>query len=226
MNSNNDTVARRIVPRFAVRCVRSLIELSQRPRIRLARFLAPPKWPQNPGGAVYLNLGCGEITHPAFVNVDALVARHIHYIRRIDDLRPFRDNSVDLIYASHCLEHFGHREIDRVVAEWQRVLKPGGVLRVGVPDFDQLLAMYEYSGRDVDVIQQVLMGGQTYPLNGHYVAFTRRSLTELFTRVGFKVVRPWEWGTDELTSLPDYTRWKIQVRDREFPISLNLEAVK
>lgn len=214
------------VPQPVRRLVRRVQSSCAMLGVRVSRWVHPPPWPRNPNGAVYLNLGCGTITHPAFLNVDALVARHIHYIRPIDDLRPFRDDSVDLVYASHCLEHFSHREVARVVAEWHRVLKPGGILRVGVPDFDQLIAMYEYSGRDIGAIQQILMGGHTYPLNRHYVVFTERSLTQLFRKVGFAEVRTWHWGSDELASLPDYTRLKVKVRDREFSISLNLEAIK
>jgi predicted SAM-dependent methyltransferase len=195
-------------------------------RIRIIRLIAPPCLPQNPEGKVYLNIGSGHVTHPSFINVDALVARHIHFIRPVDDLRPFPDDSVDLAYVSHCLEHFGHSKVNEVLAEWRRILKPGGVLRIGVPDFDQLIALYEASGRDMEAIQVVLMGGQTYPLNAHYTAFTRKSLTDRLRVVGFTQVRHWERNTDELTSLPDFTGLEATVGGRTIVLSLNLEAVK
>jgi predicted SAM-dependent methyltransferase len=194
--------------------------------IRAIRVVAAPKLPRNPDGKVYLNLGSGDITHPAFINIDALVARHIHYIRPIDNLAPIPDNYADLVYASHCLEHFSHHHVNSVLIEWRRVIKPGGILRLGVPDLDQLIGIYEHSGRDVEVIQGYLMGGQTYPLNAHYTAFTRASLSSRLTAVGFNEVRSWQWGTDELTSLPDCTALSVEVNGRTFPISLNLEAVK
>jgi SAM-dependent methyltransferase len=53
------------------------------------------------------------------------------------DLRaglPFPDDSIDFIYAEHVLEHFGHRDIVTLLAECRRVLKPGRVLSVSVPD--------------------------------------------------------------------------------------------
>ena len=195
-------------------------------RTRIIRFVAPPRMPQNPENKMYLNLGSGYVTHPSFINVDALVARHIHYIRPIDDLGPFPDNSVDLVYASHCLEHFSHHRVNAILAEWRRVLKPSGILRLGVPDFDQVSAVYEASGRDIETIQMVLMGGQDYPLNAHYCTFNRRSLTDRLIAVGFHAVREWERGTDELTSLPDYTGLTFTVGDRIFSLSLNLEAIK
>jgi ubiquinone/menaquinone biosynthesis C-methylase UbiE len=160
------------------------------------------------------------------VNVDALPAWHVHYICAMDDLRPFRDDSVDLVYASHCLEHISHLRVNAVLTEWRRVLKAGGVLRLGVPDFDQIVALYDARGRDIEAIQEILMGGQTYRLNAHFTAFTRQSLTDRLLAVGFTQVRPWERNTDELTSLPDFTGLTATVGDRSIPLSLNLEAVK
>jgi predicted SAM-dependent methyltransferase len=149
--------------------------------------------------------------------VDARAAWHVHYIRPIDNLSPIPDNFADLVYASHCLEHISHLKVNEVLAEWRRVLKPGGVLRLGVPDFDLLLAIYEANGRDIEAIQPALMGGQTYPLNAHFTSFTRKSLTARLVAVGFNEIRVWERNTDELTSLPDFTALSV---------SLNLEAVK
>ena len=216
-------------PRTVLKSLRSLVRerapawthpvasFCERGLIRLLRTAIPPRWPKNSEGKVYLNLGCGNVTHPAFVNVDALVAWHIHYISPVEKLRPFRDNSADIVYASHCVEHFSHLKVNEVLAEWRRVLKPGGVLRLGVPDFDLLVALYEASARDIEAIQLALMGGQTYPLNAHFTAFTRKSLTDRLVAAGFSQVRRWERNTDELTSLPDFTA---------LPVSLNLEAVK
>jgi predicted SAM-dependent methyltransferase len=194
--------------------------------IRTSRFLTPAAPKKTPDGRILLNLGCGYTTHPAFTNVDALAAWHVHYIRPVNDLRPFADGSVDLVYVSHCLEHFSHRKVGSVLMEWHRVLKPGGVLRLGVPDFDALLEVYEASGRDMDSIQGYLMGGQDYPLNFHQVSFNRSSLTRLLLNVGFQEVRPWLRDVDELTSLPDCTALTVKVGDRVIGVSLNLEAIK
>ena len=47
---------------------------------------------------------------------------------------PFEDNTFDLVYASHVLEHIPWYKVEEVVKEWVRILKPGGVLEVWVPD--------------------------------------------------------------------------------------------
>jgi predicted SAM-dependent methyltransferase len=215
-------------------CVRSITPPWARPAgrsverlvIRAARTIFPPSLPVNGNGRVLLNLGCGSVTHTSFINVDALAGWHVHYIRRIDKLRFIADGYADLVYASHCLEHFSHRQVNAVLTEWYRVLKPGGILRLGVPDFDQLVAVYEASGRDLERIQGVLMGGQDYPRNAHNCSFNRKSLTDRLTAVGFNTVREWKRGTDELTNLPDYTGLTFLVGERVYAVSLNLEAVK
>lgn len=216
------TLLKRLTPSW----LRPVGRAAERGLIRVTKALLPTALPKNSDGKVCLNLGCGYVTHPKFVNVDALVAWHIHYICPVDNLRPFADESVDLVYVSHCLEHISHQQVNAVLAEWRRVLKPGGVLRLGVPDFDQVIALYEAHGRDIEAVQLILMGGQTYPLNAHFTAFTRKSLTDRLHAVGFAKVRSWERDADELTSLPDFTGLTASVGDRTIPLSLNVEAVK
>lgn len=59
-----------------------------------------------------------------------------HGIRYADAVAkiPHSDNSVDVVYTCHMLEHLDRREAVQFLAETMRVLKPGGILRVVVPD--------------------------------------------------------------------------------------------
>ncbi|WP_038029196.1 class I SAM-dependent methyltransferase [Thermonema rossianum] len=90
----------------------------------------------------YLNLGCGYRYHPDWVNIDFVstgpgVLAH--------DLRkgiPFPDNHFDVVYHSHVLEHFPKEEAAGFLRECYRVLKPGGILRVAVPDLEQIVREY------------------------------------------------------------------------------------
>ena len=107
-------------------------------------------------------------------------APHIHYVRSVKYLFIFNNNSIDLIYASHCLEHFSHQEIFTVLIEWHRVLKKGGILRLSVPDFDLLLKMYKNNNNVIDTIISPLMGGQDYKYNFHKTVFTKSSLNFYF----------------------------------------------
>lgn len=56
---------------------------------------------------------------------------HVHYLGDAREL-PFRDRTLDWVHASHVIEDF--KEWGTVLAEWDRVLKPGGYLMIAVPD--------------------------------------------------------------------------------------------
>jgi predicted SAM-dependent methyltransferase len=193
---------------------------------KLTSRLFRQPWPHLENGQIYLHLGCGPINHAGFINIDAVPAPHIHDVRQIDDLSLFKEDTVDLIYASHCLEHFGHRKVPEVLREWYRVLKTGGILRLSVPDFDLLLNIYKDNGNDINAIIQLLMGGQDYEYNFHKVVFTKTSLASLLRSIGFIEIRTWEPGTSELTTFDDWSARKIMIKDKKYPVSLNLEATK
>src|SRR5687767_14889884 len=93
-----------------------------------------------------LHLGCGKRYIPGFVHIDAVEYPHIDHVTTIDTLSFLRDNSVDLIYTCHVLEHFKRKDVLRVLSEWYRVLRPSGVLRISVPDFAQLVRIYQRTG--------------------------------------------------------------------------------
>jgi predicted SAM-dependent methyltransferase len=89
-----------------------------------------------------LNLGCGDRFHSDWTNID-FVSRDPQVIAY--DLRkgiPFPDGTFDLAYHSHLLEHFGCEEGEALLRECLRVLAPGGIIRVAVPDLEQIVREY------------------------------------------------------------------------------------
>lgn len=225
MGSTSASLPRRIYDHLPDLLRRDL-KRAARPLIRLKSVLWRRRLPVLPDGSTNLHLGCGWVDHPSFINVDALPALHVHYIHRIDRLPFMRDGSVDLIHASHCLEHFSHLQVPDVLREWHRVLKKGGTLRLGVPDFDAMVGLYQAKGRDIDSILGFLMGGQDYRHNFHMTAFTSTSLTRLLRDAGFESVSPWEPYTSELTQICDATSTVVHHDGVAHRISLNLEARK
>jgi SAM-dependent methyltransferase len=193
---------------------------------KLRRFFYRPPLPKNLDGSVNLHLGCGNVNDPRFINIDLVPAAHIHYVRRIDDLSPFSDKSVDFIYASHCLEHIPYLRVPTVLSEWYRVLKDGGILRLSVPDFDLLLNIYCESGKDIEAIIMPLLGGQDSKYNIHFSVFTEASLNSSLKKAGFKEIRKWDSDGSSLTSLSDLSSVRAVIGDKTFPVCLNIEAVK
>lgn len=190
------------------------------------RKIVLPALPENKDGKVYIHLGCGEINCPGFINIDLRPFSHVHYIRRAEELDIFPNNYADLIYACHILEHYSHTKITKVLEEWFRVLKKTGILRLSVPDFDKCIEIYNSHGKNIGVIQKNLMGGQNYADNYHKTIFNEESLRSLLLSVGFREVREWDPNVVELHSFDDWASRKKKIGSKEYPISLNIEAIK
>ena len=191
---------------------------------RISWRLNKPGLPESDG--VYVHLGCGEINHPKMINIDLRPERHIHYLHGVEDLPMFKDNTVDLIYISHCLEHVSHLRLYEVLNEWNRVLKPNGILRISVPNFETILEIYKDSNYDLDEILQPMLGGQDYKYNFHYSAFDSKYLTKILEQSGFGSVKPWNKGDDDFTNFDDWSNRGIMFKDKEYKISLNIQGVK
>lgn len=92
--------------------------------------------------ASFLNLGCGARYHPDWINLD-IVARGPGVIEH--DLScgiPLPDASCGVVYHSAVLEHLRRNDAAGFLAECRRVLRPGGVLRVAVPDLETICRLY------------------------------------------------------------------------------------
>jgi predicted SAM-dependent methyltransferase len=90
----------------------------------------------------YLNLGCGSRFHPGWINLDAVPSSPAVLAH---DLRlgiPFPDRSFELVYHSHVLEHFSKEKAPAFIKDCYRVLQPGGVLRIAVPDLERIVRGY------------------------------------------------------------------------------------
>lgn len=184
-------------------------------------------WPATPDGKRLLHIGCGDVAAPHYINLDARPLPHVHLVRKdLTDLSMIPDASLDLVYMCHVLEHVGRMQLLLTVQEMARVLKPGGILRIAVPDLDHIIHLYNASGKDLKVVAPALMGGQDYPYNFHYSAFNAVFLTDLLQRGGFPEVRPWDPATASFHGFKDWSSGTIPWSGGEHPISLNLEGVK
>src|SRR5258706_13741581 len=100
---------------------------------RQARMSADPEARRGPPIQL-LNFGCGGTYHPDWVNLDAApVSPQVtaHDVRRPF---PYVANRFDGLYGSHVLEHLQPPAAMRLLRECFRVLRPGGIVRIVVPD--------------------------------------------------------------------------------------------
>ena len=90
----------------------------------------------------YLNIGCGNHFDTSWTNIDfkktgdGVIAYNL--LKGI----PFPDNSFELVYHSHVLEHFSKKDGINLMKECYRVLKPNGIIRVAIPDLEQITCNY------------------------------------------------------------------------------------
>ncbi len=90
----------------------------------------------------YLNCGCGSRYHPSWVNVDRVSTDPEVMIHDVRQGIPFPEGSFDVVYHSHLLEHLERPVAETFLKECHRVLRPRGVLRVAVPDLEEIARLY------------------------------------------------------------------------------------
>src|SRR5581483_5912767 len=98
-----------------------------------------------------LNLGCFNKKMYGFVNVDIREEVKPDVVDNIYELKNFKNESADLIYCCHCLEHVKKTDALKALKRWFEVLKPGGLLRVAVPNIEEACKHYIYY-KNLDVI--------------------------------------------------------------------------
>ena len=90
---------------------------------------------------VRLHIGCGDRLLTGFVNIDIVSDAELQL-----DVRkglPFPDESCDLIFSEHFIEHLSQAEGTRLMREMRRVLKPGGTVRLATPDLAGMAEDYQ-----------------------------------------------------------------------------------
>lgn len=80
-----------------------------------------------------LYVGCGDKRYPGYTGVDAVKRAGADIIAPADAI-PLKDNSVDEVLAVHLVEHVHFWEAPKLFAEWFRLLRPGGLVVVELPD--------------------------------------------------------------------------------------------
>jgi len=182
-----------------------------------------------------LHLGCGKRNIPGFIHVDLDDFSHIDYRHEISTLPMFLANSVDLIYCAHALEYFDREGAKNVLKEWYRVLKPGGILRIAVPDFENIVNVYKkYKDLDHKGILGPLYGrmaiktkkGEKYIY--HKTAYDFKSLKKVLETAGFKKIKRYDWQKTVHKDYDDHSQAYIPHMDKKrgILISLNVEAEK
>jgi predicted SAM-dependent methyltransferase len=136
-----------------------------------------------------LNLGCADDGQlEGYINLDLnkdlpnVLAANALYL-------PFKDNSMDEIYASHFLEHLTPIELDYELVECRRVLKPKGLFHIIVPDMEVLSKAWSAASlvKKTTLLIPAMFGSHRGPGQDHKVGLDSSILLALLSISGFNV---------------------------------------
>ena len=145
----------------------------------------------------------------------------VDYVGDISNLEQFGDDSCEKVYASHVLEHIPQQKVLPCLTGIRRILKPGGLFFVSVPDWDILCHLFINPTANLGAkwhAVQMMMGGQVDQYDYHYVGFNQALLYDFLRQVGFS-------NAERVESF-NYFEDNSSYRPYGFPISLNIIATK
>ncbi len=139
--------------------------------------------------------------------------RYVDLAKRL----PFGNGSCEAVFSSHVFEHLFMDEVEKLVPEIFRVLAPGGICRVVVPDLEKIVARFDPSDPGPFIRDIYEIGSRSAVKNAHHCGFTHASLASLFQRAGFSQTRKCAYRSG---NCPD-----IELLDNR-PDSIFFEATK
>ena len=193
---------------------------------------------------IKLNLGCGEVRPNGWINTDSSLNANIQKIpiigkkmaklfnpveyestnfiyMNLNKKWKYKDNSIDIVYASHLFEHLSMKSAKLFLHEAYRTLKPGGVIRIVIPDLYQICTKYineyntdSYKGNSTDFImwainmhregqypnqsflRKLILEWQGYP-HQHKYMYDSKSLSKLIEINQFKNILILKYGQSE-----------------------------
>lgn len=158
-----------------------------------------------------LHLGCGPTIAEGWENVDVVDYGQEHVADLLTVGLPFPDAHFDYAVTHHMLQMVGYHDLLPALVEVRRVMKPGGWIRVSVPDFHRAMLAYLHDEHEhflvADEVEPSIVGKLLAYLTWYSTArtiFTPAWLAEWCTRAGFIVARPVGYGRT-VSGHPDIT---------------------
>jgi len=119
-------------------------------------------------------IGASGIADEGWISTDI---EYLNLLKARDWERFFQPDSIDALLAEHVWEHLTPEEGACAAALCFKYIKPGGYLRVAVPDGYH---------PDPDYIERVRIGGSGLGADDHKVLYTHKTFSDLFARAGFR----------------------------------------
>ena len=175
------------------------------------------------------NIGCGWRNFGKdWIHIDGGDYDHINS----DDIfiRDYENNSANLIYASHFIEYFDRQEVAKLLQRWKEVLKPNGILRLAVPNFEVYAKLYINKKISLDnslgpLYGKMKMGNETIY---HKTAYDFFSLKKLLKEIGMRNIKKYNWRETDHSKFDDHSQAYFPHLEKESGtlMSLNMECIK
>jgi predicted SAM-dependent methyltransferase len=178
---------------------------------------------------VRFNIGCGwRDFGKGWIHIDGGDYDHLDS----DDIfiKEYESNSADLIYSSHFIEYLDREEVIPLLERWKEVLKPNGVMRLAVPDFEVYANLYSSGEYPLDNFLGVLYGKMSMSDKTiyHKTVYDFDSIKKLLESIGMKEVKKYDWEKTEHSEFDDHSQAYLPHMDKENGtlMSLNVECLK
>lgn len=148
------------------------------------------------GEKIRLNIGAGDTQIPGFISLDIKTGTDAS--QKLD----YADGSVDEIYASHVLEHIHHSKTHEAVREWVRVLRPGGRIRIAVPDSARIAQQAASGVMPMNLYSAWMHGSHDVDTDRHQAEFNREHLESLLRGLGIEGIGEWKSEYEDCSRLP------------------------
>jgi predicted SAM-dependent methyltransferase len=89
-----------------------------------------------------LNFGCGDANISGWIGIDRYFGKNVEIVLDLRRQLPLPNSCADFCYSEHFLEHLTPEEGQVHLSEVYRILKPGGIYRVVVPDVIEFVRRY------------------------------------------------------------------------------------
>ena len=178
-----------------------------------------------------LQLGAGEHPRDGWLNTDLHDYRLGHVYLDVRRRFPLPEESFDVVYSEHMLEHLTYEQGQRCLRECLRVLRPGGRIRIATPSLERLAALYDgQQTRYVEWAVETLEPETTAPLPGvvinnffrswgHRFIYDPQTLRHALTEAGFVDVeeRPVGELEQHLAEHPEFNEYETIVLEARKP---------
>lgn len=153
----------------------------------------------------YLNIGCGNRFHPQWNNID-IVSNSADVVEYdITNGIPYDKNTFEVVYHSHVIEHIPYNQVQSFIEDCYRVLKPGGIIRIALPDLENITRLYlsslenaiqhpspenhsKYHWMKLELLDQMVRN-QSGGMMKEYLAEESIDQTFIRSRIGFEAER-------------------------------------